>query len=105
MLGLDAFDEGAAVFFTSDENTEFKKLRRLGLRQAGRAGGPEAMMEGGAVKGAGMQGTGVVTGPFRAHHGSISRDARLQLERALKDGSLPALVGTSSLELGIDIGE
>ena len=73
-------------------------------RQSGRADGPEAMMEGGVVKGLGIQGTGAVAGPFRAHHGSISRDARLHLERALKDGSLPALVGTSSLELGIDIG-
>ena len=73
-------------------------------RQSGQADGPEAMMEGGVVKGIGIQGTGAVAGPFRAHHGSISRDARLHLERALKDGSLPALVGTSSLELGIDIG-
>ncbi len=55
-------------------------------RQAGRAGGPEAMMEGGAVKGLGIQGTGAAGGPFRAHHGSVSREARLQLEQALKDG-------------------
>ncbi|MEJ2737872.1 MAG: DEAD/DEAH box helicase, partial [Anaerolineae bacterium] len=73
-------------------------------RQAGQPGGPEAMIEGGAVKGGGIQGTGTVGGPFRAHHGSVSREARLQLERALKEGQLPALVGTSSLELGIDIG-
>jgi ATP-dependent Lhr-like helicase len=73
-------------------------------RQAGQAGGPEAMMEGGTVKGVGFQGTGTIGGPFRAHHGSVSREARLQLERALKEGQLPALVGTSSLELGIDIG-
>lgn len=73
-------------------------------RRAGQAGGPEAMMEGGAVKGVGFQGTGVSGGPFRAHHGSVSREARLQLEQALKEGRLPALVGTSSLELGIDIG-
>ena len=73
-------------------------------RQAGRAGGPEAMMEGGAVKGLGIQGTGAPGGPFNAHHGSVSREARLQLEQALKAGRLPALVGTSSLELGIDIG-
>jgi ATP-dependent Lhr-like helicase len=73
-------------------------------RQAGQADGPEALMEGGVVKAMGIQGTGTVGGPFRAHHGSISRDLRLDLEKALKEGRLPALVGTSSLELGIDIG-
>lgn len=42
--------------------------------------------------------------PFRAHHGSMARDARLEMEHDLKAGSTRALVGTSSLELGIDIG-
>ena len=36
----------------------------------------------------------------RAHHGSIAREQRLQIEDALKAGRLPALVATSSLELG-----
>jgi ATP-dependent Lhr-like helicase len=40
----------------------------------------------------------------RAHHGSIARDQRLEIEDALKAGRLPALVATSSLELGIDMG-
>ena len=40
----------------------------------------------------------------RAHHGSIARDQRLLIEDALKAGRLPALVATSSLELGIDMG-
>ncbi|MDO5630065.1 MAG: helicase-related protein, partial [Mobilicoccus sp.] len=40
----------------------------------------------------------------RAHHGSVSHDQRKQTEEALKAGQLPAVVATSSLELGIDMG-
>ena len=40
----------------------------------------------------------------RAHHGSVSRIERAQIEEALKAGRLPAVVATSSLELGIDMG-
>jgi len=43
--------------------------------------------------------------PIRAHHGSVSRAARLVMEAELQAGRLPALVATASLELGIDIGE
>ena len=43
--------------------------------------------------------------PIRAHHGSVSKAARFDMETALKAGGLPALVATSSLELGIDIGD
>ncbi len=39
-----------------------------------------------------------------AHHGSMSKDNRLDAEQRLKAGSLKALVATASLELGIDIG-
>jgi ATP-dependent Lhr-like helicase len=39
-----------------------------------------------------------------AHHGSIARAQRVEIEDALKSGRLPALVATSSLELGIDMG-
>lgn len=48
------------------------------------------------------------TGPAeviaRPHHGSMSRDERTATETALKNGTLPAVVATSSLELGIDMG-
>src|SRR5688500_20150135 len=40
----------------------------------------------------------------RAHHGSVAREQRLEIEDALKAGKLPALVATSSLELGLDMG-
>ncbi len=40
----------------------------------------------------------------RAHHGSLSREQRRQVEDDLKAGRLKALVATSSLELGIDMG-
>jgi len=43
-------------------------------------------------------------GLVRAHHGSISREQRFEIECELKAGRLPALVATSSLELGIDVG-
>ena len=39
-----------------------------------------------------------------AHHGSIARAQRIEIEDNLKSGRLPALVATSSLELGIDMG-
>src|SRR5699024_10384331 len=40
----------------------------------------------------------------RAHHGSMSRQERTDIEEALKAGTLPAVIATSSLELGIDMG-
>jgi len=40
----------------------------------------------------------------RAHHGSMSRAERTRTETELKAGHLPAVVATSSLELGIDMG-
>ena len=40
----------------------------------------------------------------RAHHGSVSKDERAMTETMLKEGTLKAVVATSSLELGIDMG-
>lgn len=39
-----------------------------------------------------------------AHHGSVAREKRAEIEERLKRGTLPAIVATSSLELGIDMG-
>src|SRR6266481_4300178 len=40
-----------------------------------------------------------------AHHGSLSKDRRLDAEQRLKRGELKVLVATASLELGLDIGD
>jgi ATP-dependent Lhr-like helicase len=39
-----------------------------------------------------------------AHHGSLAKELRLEVENKLKSGALKAIVATNSLELGIDIG-
>lgn len=91
----------------------FVNNRRLAERFADwlnelRGGGGDAasLLEAGVAKGLGMfgAGRGENNAPIRAHHGSMAKDARLAMETALKAGELPALIGTSSLELGIDIG-
>nr|WP_242479304.1 DEAD/DEAH box helicase [Lamprobacter modestohalophilus] len=40
----------------------------------------------------------------RAHHGSVSHQQRSEIEEGLKRGTLKAIVATSSLEMGIDMG-
>lgn len=57
----------------------------------------ELMAEAGSSKGAPPE-------IARAHHGSVSKEERAGIENALKEGRLPAVVATSSLELGIDMG-
>ena len=55
-----------------------------------------------------MAGSGSAAGAgttlARAHHGSVSKEQRALIEDDLKAGRIPAVVATSSLELGIDMG-
>ncbi|MEU9193642.1 ATP-dependent helicase [Streptomyces hundungensis] len=55
-----------------------------------------------------MGGSGAAAGApallAKAHHGSVSKEQRAIVEEDLKAGRLPAVVATSSLELGIDMG-
>lgn len=47
---------------------------------------------------------GITPDKIEAHHGSLSRDIRLDVEERLKRGDLRVVVSSTSLELGIDIG-
>jgi ATP-dependent Lhr-like helicase len=97
----------------------FANSRRLAERLCGRlnelaAERAEAVSEARLARGGGrppaeiMAQAGTAAGApaevARAHHGSVSRQERAEIEEALKAGRLPAVVATSSLELGIDMG-
>ncbi|WP_328470182.1 ATP-dependent helicase [Streptomyces sp. NBC_00448] len=79
------------------------RLNEIGQERAEGEPLPEAhspaqvMAQSGAAKGA----PAVLA---RAHHGSVSKEQRALVEEDLKAGRLPAVVATSSLELGIDMG-
>ncbi len=70
------------------------------LPDAGGLQPAQVMAQSGATRGSDQQ----VPELARAHHGSVSKEQRGQIEEALKAGRLPAVVATSSLELGIDMG-
>ncbi|MEV0586040.1 DEAD/DEAH box helicase [Nonomuraea sp. NPDC050310] len=96
--GLEAID--LSVWETPPGSGEPARPPRedKGVRGPGARRPPADMMaQAGAAKGA-------PTEIVRAHHGSVSKEERSQIEEALKSGRLPAVVATSSLELGIDMG-
>jgi len=99
--GGDHDDEGGS----SDEG----EGSLVAATSASRAGGParptrspaQVMAQSGASSGHDGTFAPVVA---RAHHGSVSKEQRAQIEADLKSGQLPCVVATSSLELGIDMG-
>jgi ATP-dependent helicase Lhr and Lhr-like helicase len=81
-------------------------LNDLNAERLGDIAGPfpppaQVMAQSGASSGRDGSGSPVIA---RAHHGSVSKEQRAQIENALKIGQLPCVVATSSLELGIDMG-
>jgi len=55
-------------------------------------------------EGGGLEPAAPAPEQVRAHHGSVSHDQRREIEEDLKRGALKAIVATSSLEMGIDMG-
>ncbi|MEH1014993.1 ATP-dependent helicase [Micromonospora sp. CPCC 206060] len=96
----------STIVFTNSRRSAERLCARLNELAAGAVGDPagppgqlpaQVMAQSGAAQGAAP----VIA---RAHHGSVSRSERQHIEEALKSGQLPAVVATSSLELGIDMG-
>ena len=76
-----------------------ERLGAVELRDEAERAGPAAQVM--AQSGAALGAPAILA---KAHHGSVSREQRAQIEDELKTGLLPAVVATSSLELGIDMG-
>ncbi|MEV6972852.1 ATP-dependent helicase [Kitasatospora sp. NPDC093806] len=79
------------------------RLNEIALERAAGAGLPEAHAPAQLMGGSGAA-KGAPPVIARAHHGSVSKEQRALVEEELKAGRLPAVVATSSLELGIDMG-
>jgi ATP-dependent Lhr-like helicase len=98
----------STIVFTNSRRGAERLCARLNELAAQRHGQPAEPLPTGRMPAEVMAQSGLATGAppviARAHHGSVSREERLQIEEALKSGQLPAVVATSSLELGIDMG-
>src|SRR6266545_1523129 len=79
------------------------RLNELAHERAGGVLDPTAPLPAQVMAQSGAAG-GAPTVVARAHHGSVSKEERKHTEELLKSGQLPAVVATSSLELGIDMG-
>ncbi|PMR58951.1 ATP-dependent helicase [Verrucosispora sp. ts21] len=99
----------STIVFTNSRRSAERLCARLNeLAAEQSAGEPSAAAGAGRTPALMMAQAGAVAGAppvvARAHHGSVSREERRHIEESLKAGQLPAVVATSSLELGIDMG-
>ncbi|UNX55939.1 DEAD/DEAH box helicase [Georgenia sp. TF02-10] len=98
----------STLVFTNSRRAAERLTARINEAFAARQGGAVAVLDDGAAwpaQAPGQSGTALpAEAVARAHHGSMSREERVRTESALKSGQLRAVVATSSLELGIDMG-
>jgi ATP-dependent helicase Lhr and Lhr-like helicase len=89
----------STIVFVNSRGLAERLCRRLNEVHAERLGGS-------AVDDADLADTPALDVPdlVRAHHGSVSHQQRAEIEDGLKRGALKAIVATSSLEMGIDMG-
>ncbi|HEU4909196.1 MAG TPA: DEAD/DEAH box helicase, partial [Propionibacteriaceae bacterium] len=107
---LDVISEHrSSIVFANSRRLAERLTAHLNDLQAERFGEPtdpfpppaQVMAQSGASSGRDGSRDAVIA---RAHHGSVSKEQRAQIEDDLKSGRLPCVVATSSLELGIDMG-
>ena len=105
MVDLITAHRSTLVFANSRRLAE-RLTARLNEIWADRGGCEPVESDSAPARVMGQSGTSHGASPIlaRAHHGSVSKEQRADIEDALKAGRLPAVVATSSLELGIDMG-
>ncbi|MGI8762180.1 MAG: ATP-dependent helicase [Jatrophihabitantaceae bacterium] len=97
----------STIVFANSRRLAERLTARLNEIAAERAGAPNPPAARSPAEAIAQSGSGYPSGDVvvaRAHHGSVSREQRALVEEDLKAGRLPAVVATSSLELGIDMG-
>ncbi|MBA3742437.1 DEAD/DEAH box helicase, partial [Sporichthya sp.] len=96
----------STIVFSNSRRLAERLTQRLNEIAYERSGAD--LPDAGAVQPAQIMASGASRGApevlARAHHGSVSKEQRAIIEDELKTGRLRAVVATSSLELGIDMG-
>jgi ATP-dependent Lhr-like helicase len=99
-------DHRSTIIFANSRRLAERLCNRLNELAHERAEGQALAEEHSPAQVMAQSGTSRGAAPVlaRAHHGSVSKEQRALVEEDLKAGRLPAVVATSSLELGIDMG-